>query len=129
MRKEAIFSDRAGRPGGHYSQAIIFQNLVFTAGVVGTNPNTGQIAKGGIEAQVRQALDNIKIILQEANTTIDNILKVNAYLRDIGNFELYNQVYKEYFNSQPLPARTTVEVGFAGEIEFEIDVIAFIPDN
>jgi len=58
---------------------------------------------------------------------LDNVLKVNAYLRDISEFEAYNEVYGEYFDGGAPPARTTVEVGFAGDIDFEIDVIAYVP--
>jgi len=128
MGKVAIHTDRAGKPGGYYSQAIRFQQLVFTAGTVGRDPETGEVREGGIRAQVRQALENIKAILEEANTSLGNVLKVNAYLRDIGDFGAFNDVYSEYFATGAPPARTTVEVGFAGDIDFEIDVIAYVPE-
>jgi 2-iminobutanoate/2-iminopropanoate deaminase len=128
MEKQAVFTNLAGKPGGHYSQAIRFNNILYTSGTVGKDPATGLVVSGGVKAQVRQALENIKVILAQANTSLDNVLKVNAYLQDINNFADFNEIYKEYFRTNPPPARTTVEVGFADGIEFEIDVIAFIPD-
>ena len=70
-------------------------------------------------------MENIKAILEEANSSLDNVLKVNAYLRDIGDFAAFNEIYSEYLDTDPPPARTTVEVGFAGDVAFEIDVVAY----
>ncbi len=126
--KVAVSTERAGTPGGHYSQAMRFGQLVFTAGTVGQDPRSGQIVAGGIRAQVRQALENVSAILEEAGTSMANALKVNAYLGDMADFAAFNQIYAEYFSSGPPPARTTVGVSFAGEIAFEIDVIAYVPE-
>jgi 2-iminobutanoate/2-iminopropanoate deaminase len=128
MEKQAVFTNLAGKPGGYYSQAIRFNNILYTSGTVGKDPETGLVVGGGVKAQIKQALENIKVILEQASTSIDNVLKVNAYINDINNFEDFNEIYKQYFSKNPLPARTTVEVGFADGIEFEIDVIAFIPE-
>ena len=130
MRKLAIRTDRAPKPGGFYSQAVKAGNFVFTAGLVGVDPRSGELVSGGIRGQVRQTLENIKAILEEAGTSLDNVIRVNAYLRDIGDFEAYNEVYSEYFDPDEPPARTTVEVGsFPGDIAVEIDVIAYIPEE
>jgi len=128
MNKEAIFTNLAGKPGGHYSQAIRYGNLLFTAGTVGRDPVSMEIVNGGVKNQIRQALKNTKAILKEAQTSLDNVIKVNAYLSDMKYFNEFNEIYKEYFNSTPLPVRTTVQVGFLNDIEFEIDVIAYIPN-
>jgi 2-iminobutanoate/2-iminopropanoate deaminase len=130
MDRVAIHTDRAGKPGGHYSQAIRFQQLVFTAGAVGTDPETGGVVEGGIRGQVRQTLENIKAILEAANTSLANVLKVNVYLRDIGDFKVFNEVYSEYFDAGAPPARTTVQVGpFANDdVVVEIDVVAYVPE-
>jgi len=128
MNKEAIFTNLAGQPGGHYSQAIRYGNLLFTAGAVGRDPKTMKIVNGGVKAQIKQALENTKAIIKEAKTSLDNVIKVNAYLSDMKYFNDFNEVYKEYFNSTPPPARTTVQVGFLNGIEFEIDVVAYIPN-
>jgi 2-iminobutanoate/2-iminopropanoate deaminase len=128
MNKEAIFTNLAGQSGGHYSQAIRYGNLLFTAGAVGRDPKTMKIVNGGVKAQIKQALENTKAILKEAKTSLDNVIKVNAYLSDMKYFNDFNEIYKEYFNSTPPPARTTVQVGFLNGIEFEIDVVAYIPN-
>ena len=128
MNKEAIFTDLAGNPGGHYSQAIKYGNLLFTAGTVGVDPVSMKIVDGGVKDQIKQALKNTKAILKEAKTSLNNVIKVNAYLSDMKYFNDFNEIYKEYFNSTPLPVRTTVQVGFLNDIEFEIDVIAYIPN-
>jgi len=128
MNKEAVFTNLAGKPGGHYSQAIRYGNLLFTAGTVGSDPVSMEIVNGGVKDQIRQALKNTKAILKEAQTSLDNVIKVNAYLSDMKYFNEFNEIYKEYFNSTPPPVRTTVQVGFLNGIEFEIDVIAYIPN-
>lgn len=130
MEKTIIYTDRATKPEGCYSQATRFQRLIFTAGSVGKDPKTGQVVPGGIRAQVRQTLENLKAVLEEAHTSLDNVLKVNAYLRDMSDFEAYNEVYSEYFDTDAPPARTTVEVGsFPGDIAVEIDAIAYVPGS
>lgn len=128
MDKVRIDTERAAKPGGPYSQGIRFQQLVFVAGTLGIDPATGQLAEGGVEAQVRQALDNITAILEEAGTSLENALKVNVYLRDMGNYASYNEVYGEYFSGMDVPpVRTTVGVGsFVGDIEVEIEAIAYV---
>lgn len=130
MRKSVIRTDQAPKPGGFYSQAIKVGSFVFTAGVIGVGPGSGGLLSGGIRAQVRQTLENIKAILEEADTSLDNVIKVNAYLRDIGDFEAYNEVYSEYFDPEGPPARTTLQVGsFRDDRAVEIDVIAYVPER
>ena len=117
MEKQAVFTNLAGKPGGHYSQGIRFNNILYTSGTVGKDPETGLVVSGGVKAQVRQALENIKVILEQASTSIDNVLKANTYLNDMHDFEDFNEIYKQYFSNNPPPARITVEVGFADGIE------------
>lgn len=82
----------------------------------------------GIRAQLRQTLENIKSILGEAGTSLEDVIKVNAYLADIGEFEEYDEVYRGYFDHEHPPARTTVELGsFPGDMALEIDVVAHVP--
>ncbi len=127
MRKVSIRTHKAPKPSGFYSQAIQVGDFVFSAGVVGVDPRSGDLVPGGIRVQVRRALENIKAILEEAGTSLDKVIKVNAYLRDIGDFEAYNEVYGEYFDLDEPPARTTVQVGgFRDGRAVEIDVIAYV---
>jgi 2-iminobutanoate/2-iminopropanoate deaminase len=130
MSKEVITTDQAPIPTAPYSQAIKFQNVVYTSGTVGFDPKTGALAQGGIKPQVKQTLDNLEAILNKANTSLKNALKVNVYLRNIKDFPAFNDVYGGYFDKEAPPARTTVEVGpFAvEELLVEIDVTAHIPE-
>lgn len=130
MKKWVVRTNEAPKPSGRYSQAIKVGSFVFTAAVAGVDPRSGELVSGGIGAQVRQTLENIKAILEEAGTSLDNVIKVTAYLRDIGNFGAYDEVYSEYFDADEPPARTTVEVGgFPGDIAVVIDAIAHIPER
>lgn len=129
MDRTVIHTPRAPRPSGCYSQAVRVGNFVFTAGLSGADPRTGEIVPGGIRAQVRQALENMKAILEEAGTSLTYVVKVNVYLRDFADFDECDAAYSEFFPQEP-PARTTVEVGnFPGAMLVEIDAIAYIPGS
>jgi 2-iminobutanoate/2-iminopropanoate deaminase len=127
MQKRTIKTDKAPAPGGAYSQAIVAGNFVFTAGMVGVNPKTGE-APIGIAAQTRQTLLNLKATLEAAGTSLENVVRANAYLRNISDFKEYNTAYQEFFSRDP-PARTTVEAALAKDYLVEINVIAVIPDK
>ena len=128
MQKTIVRTERAPAPAGHYSQAIVAGGLVFTAGLAGVDPRTGQFAPGGIEPQVRQTLENMKAVLEAAGTLLNNVIKVTVYLRNFDDFAIYNQAYSDYFDAASAPARTTVEVSrFPGDMAVEIDAIALMP--
>ena len=125
-KKEVLISAKAALPIGPYSQGIRVGNLVYVAGEKGIDPKTAKIVPGGIVAETRQTLENIKAILAEAGATMDNVVAANVYLTDLKDFEHMNQVYAEYFRKDP-PVRTTVQVAAlpAGAI-VEITVVAAI---
>lgn len=127
MNKTVVSTNQAPPPSAAFSQAMIFENLVFTAGTVGVNPETGTVVEGGIKPQVEQTLNNLTAILKEAKSSLENAIKVNVYLKDIGDFPAFNEVYAQFFDVNAPPARTTVEVGpFAlKELLVEIDIVAF----
>lgn len=110
MRK-VILTENAPAPlKGLYSQAIIQGgSLMFTAGQVGINPQTGKLVEGGLEAQTRQTLDNLKAIVEKAGSDMSKVVKVTVLLDDIENFAAMNEIYKTYFPAPP-PARTAYEV-------------------
>lgn len=123
MEKQAIFTANAAKPGGSYSQAMVWGDLLFTAGITPVNPATGELAGPGIEDQTRQVLDNIGAILQAANLGLDQVLKVTVHLANLErDFAAFNAVYQEFFH-RPYPVRTTVQSGLAGFL-VEIDVVA-----
>jgi 2-iminobutanoate/2-iminopropanoate deaminase len=108
-RTEVVVTDRAAKPIGPYSQAIKAGGFVFVAGEKGIDPRTNRIVPGGITAETRQTLENIKVILEEAGSSFDLAVATTVYLIDIGEFAAMNEVYAEYFRVNP-PGRTTVAV-------------------
>jgi reactive intermediate/imine deaminase len=109
-----------GRP---FSPGILVGDTLYVAGQVGQNLKTGQIPED-FEAEVRQTLDNINLVLKEAGMTFDNAVTVHVYLTDIGLFQRMNAVYTTYFK-EPRPARTTVAVAkLVGTARIEITVTA-----
>ena len=123
MRKP-VTTDKAPRPVGPYSQAIVEGDFIFLAGQGPGNPVTGQLEMGTIQQQTTRTLENIKAILEAAGSSLDNVVKCNVYLGDIGDFAAMNEVYKQYFTAPP-PARTTIQAGaLPGGIAVEIECIA-----
>jgi len=108
MRK-MIHTEKAPKAVGPYSQAISTGNLLFTAGQVAIDPRTGKLVEGGIKEQTRQVMENLKAILTEARTDFSKVVKTTVFLQDIKMFVDFNQVYGEYFPSEP-PARSTFQV-------------------
>ena len=126
--KTAIKTDRAPKPVGPYSPGMRYDNLIFTAGQVGLDPAKGVIVSGGIEAQTRQTLTNIKNILEAGGSSLSCVLRTNVYMQDLGDFAKMNAVYAEFFPENP-PARTTIGVaGLPGGAAVEIDTIAYVLD-
>ena len=111
---------------GPYSQAIITGNTIFVSGQLPINPETGAFAEGGIKAETRQSLTNIKNILAEAGTGMDSVVKVTVLLADINDFAAVNEVYAEFF-SEPYPARSAFAVAALPKgANIEIEAIAEI---
>jgi 2-iminobutanoate/2-iminopropanoate deaminase len=125
--KEKIYTDKAPRPIGSYSQAIKFDKLIFLSGQIGIDPNTNELVKGGIEAETKQIFENIINILKTQNANLDNVLKVNIYLKNLADFPKVNEIYQNYFKEN-FPARTTIGgVSLPKDALIEIDVIAYLP--
>ena len=106
---EVVQTDLAAAPIGPYSQAIKANGFVFVAGEKGIDPKTGKIAPGGIAAETRQTLENIKNILAEAGSGFDRAVQSFVYMTDLSEFGQMNEVYAQYFTVNP-PGRTTVGV-------------------
>lgn len=110
--KKTIITDSAPQPIKNlYSQAIIVSggSIIYTAGQVGINPETGKLVEGGLGAQTKQAMENIKAIVEHAGGNMTNVVKVTVLLDSIDDFGAMNKVYTTYFPDSP-PARTAYEV-------------------
>jgi 2-iminobutanoate/2-iminopropanoate deaminase len=109
---------------GPYSQAIKAGGLVFTAGQIAIDPETGQVVAGDIKAQTERVCENLKAILEAAGTELENVVRSTVYLRSMADYAGMNEVYGRYFKGDP-PARSTVAVvGLPRDVLVEIDVIA-----
>ncbi|MGH8058484.1 MAG: RidA family protein [Candidatus Entotheonellia bacterium] len=125
-RKETIQVHLAA-PNPNLSPATRFGNLVFVAGQTGRHPVTGEVGRD-VREQTRNALERIKLILEAAGTSLENVLTVTTHLTKREDLAAYNEEYGTYFPANK-PARTTVEVMLnAPELLVEITVIAGIPD-
>ena len=104
-----ISTDKAPAAIGPYSQAIAHNGLFFVSGQLPIDPSTGAFPEGGVEAQTRQSLTNIKSILEKAGSGMDKVVKTTVLLADMGDFAAMNGVYAEFF-SEPYPARCAFAV-------------------
>jgi 2-iminobutanoate/2-iminopropanoate deaminase len=126
MKKTSIKSEGAPAAIGPYSQAIIANGLVFTAGQTGGVPATRKMVDGGVKEQTRQSLTNVKAILEAAGTSLENVVKTTVFLVDMNDFAAMNEVYAEFFPT-PYPARSTVQVArLPGDALVEIETVAVL---
>jgi 2-iminobutanoate/2-iminopropanoate deaminase len=124
MRK-AVTAEKGPKPAGPYSHAVVSGGFVFISGQGPVDPETGTMPDAFAD-QVRQTLKNVRTILEAAGSSLDNVVKVNAYVTDLTRFQEFNEVYKDFFTYDP-PARTTVGTSLLGFL-VEIDCIAAVPE-
>lgn len=110
MPKTVVHTDSAPAAVGPYSQAILSGDLLFCSGSIGLVPGTGEMIEGGVEAETRQALDNLGEVLKAAGAGFADIVKTTIYLIDMGDFQRVNAIYAERFDDGSAPARATVAV-------------------
>ena len=124
MKRVIIQTDKAPKAIGPYSVAIRTDGFLFSSGQIGLEPSTGELVDGGIEAQTRRVLENIRNVLDAAGTNLEKVVKTTVFLKDMADFSKMNQVYAEFFTNQP-PARSTVAVsGLPKGALVEIETIA-----
>ena len=109
MRRQPVETPQAPKAIGPYAQAIRADGIVYTSGQIGIDPATGALVPGGIEAQTRRVLENLKAVLAAAGSSLDRVLRVGVYLTDLGHFQAMNRIFAEYLDSYR-PARSTVGV-------------------
>jgi 2-iminobutanoate/2-iminopropanoate deaminase len=127
MTHQTISGAKAPKPAGPYSPAVRWERLVFTAGQVGVDPALGKPVEGGIKEQTRQVLTNLRHVLEAAGTDLRHVLKTTCFLGDISDFAAFNEVYAEFFPSQP-PARSTVQAALIAPYIVEVEAIAVVGD-
>lgn len=124
--KKALQIPGAPAPIGPYSQAILKNDTLYVSGQIPVNPATGELNNSSIEEAVKQVMDNIVALLNEAGMNTDNIVKCSIFLKDLANFGVVNEIYATYFRSIP-PARETVQVAkLPLDVEVEISCIAVL---
>jgi len=108
--KQRIFTDKAPKPVGPYSQAVKVGNFLFVAGQIGIDPKTGKL-KEGFEEQVKQTFENISAILSASGYSWEDVVRVVVYLKDLSKFSDFNRLYQELLKDVSVPpVRSTVEV-------------------
>jgi 2-iminobutanoate/2-iminopropanoate deaminase len=122
-----VATDKAPKAIGPYSQAVRAGATLYLSGQIPLDPGTGEIVQGGIEAQARRVLDNLKAVLAAAGYRLEDVVSCQVFLLDLGDFAAVNKIYGEYFPTAP-PARATVQVaGLPRGARIEITAIAVKP--
>ena len=124
--KGAVESLDAPKAIGPYSQAIVANGFVFSAGQVGFDQKAGALVEGGIEAQTEQALRNIEAVLKAARSSLEDVVKTTVFLTDLNDFAKMNEVFAKRFKA-PFPARSTVQVvKLPRDAKIEIEAVAVV---
>jgi 2-iminobutanoate/2-iminopropanoate deaminase len=124
--RRTVTAEKAPKPAGPYSHAVVADGFVFISGQGPVDPETGTMPDAFAD-QVRQTLRNVRTILEASGSGLDDVVKVNAYVTDLTRFQEFNEVYEEFFSHDP-PARTTVGASLLG-ILVEVDCIARLKDG
>ena len=114
----AFQTDKAAVSGGPYSQAIIHNGIIYVSGMGAMEPETNHLKLGTVEEEARLAMTNLRIILEEAGSSLDKILTITVYLKDMRDYTRFNEIYKTFFSGD-LPARTCIQ---AGDLPFQTSV-------
>jgi 2-iminobutanoate/2-iminopropanoate deaminase len=128
--RQRVQTDFAPAAVGPYSQAIIVDNMVYTAGQAAIDPQTRKLVEGGIEIQTARVLENLSAVLEAAGTSLRNVIKSTVYLSNMADFAAMNAVYGGYFDPEMPPARTTIAAAALplGTL-VEIECVALLHDN
>ena len=126
--KKIFYTDKAPKPKGPYSQAVVHNGLLYLSGQIPVDPATGQLVRGTVEEETEAVLNNIRIIAEEAGAGMGDAIKITCYLADMADFTRFNDVYRKFFQDNP-PARTTLQAGkLPLDVQIEIDAIIALPN-
>jgi 2-iminobutanoate/2-iminopropanoate deaminase len=120
--RRAFQPEGMAKPKPPYSPVVVSGDTVWTAGQIAYDAE-GNLIGGGIAEQTRRSLENVRACLEAAGCTMDDVVKVNAYLADLGHLAGYNDVYREFFD-EPYPARSSVQAGLPPGVLVEIEAVA-----
>lgn len=124
--KQIIKTGKAPRAIGPYSQAVIYNNIVYVSGQIALNPETMEIVDGGIDSQTKRVMDNLEAILVESKSDFSKVIKCSIFLAEMDDFAKVNEIYGSYFKADP-PARETVAVKtLPKNVLVEISCIAYL---
>ncbi|MCF7803408.1 MAG: RidA family protein [Candidatus Marinimicrobia bacterium] len=124
MGKKVIETANAPKPVGTYSQGIVANGFLFSAGQIGIDPKTGELVTDSFAAEVRQVFHNLQAVLSGGGLTLDNVVKFKVFMTDLSQFGTVNEVFAEYYPTEP-PARSAVEVSaLPKNANIEIECIA-----
>jgi len=126
--KQVVSAENAPKAIGPYSHAVKACHFLYTSGQLGMDPVSGALVDGGVEAETRQAIKNLKAVLEEGGSALQHVLKTTVFLKDINDFARMNAVYGEFFTENP-PARSAVQVAaLPRNGAVEIEAVALIPE-
>ena len=124
--KEIIRTERAPAAIGPYSQAVRAGGFLYVSGQIPLDPDTGEVVQGDVAAQADRVLQNIRAIVDDSGATLHDVVKTTIFLADMNDFAVVNEVYGQYFHTEP-PARATVEVArLPKDVRVEIEAVAWI---
>lgn len=123
--KKIIETSNAPAPIGPYSQAVLYDDTLYTSGQIAIDPATGNLVSGDITEETKQVMKNVGAVLEEAGMNYENVLKTTIFIKDMNDFQKINAVYGSFFNEATAPARETVEVArLPKDVNVEISVLA-----
>ncbi len=124
--KTIISTPKAPAAIGPYSQAVLVNGMLFTSGVIPIDPETNILVQGDVETQARQAIGNLKNLIEASGSSMEKVVKTTVFIKDMNDFGKINDIYKEFFTSD-FPARSCVEVArLPKDVLIEIEAIAVV---
>ena len=125
--KTIISTPKAPAAIGPYSQAVLVNGMLFTSGVIPIDPETNTLVEGDVTVQARQAIGNLKNLIEASGSSMDKVVKTTVFIKDMNDFGKINDIYKDFFTSD-FPARSCVEVArLPKDVLIEIEAIATLP--
>ena len=124
---KAVVTDKAPAAIGPYSQAISVNGMIYTSGVIPADPATGEIVGDDITSQATRVFESLKGLLEDAGSSMDQVIKTTCFLQDLNDFAKFNEIFASYMNGEAKPARSTVQVAkLPMGVLVEVEAVALI---